>query len=219
MISLREKIDCFFDGFQHTNPFFAQARSGVVTRDQVAAYVQSLHYLFLASTRLSSLAEREARARRQDALAAFFSNKTHEETGHEKWAEEDLKSMDRPEQKVCRTIVAQVDYLEKLIKEDPGSFLGYIFFAEYVTVRGGPTLLRLLEENCGIPSAHFTAVGKHVEADQHHVKEDLQEIERILGENGHKRAVSERAIRTVVDQAMQFFGDFCGEIAGLHAGH
>src|SRR5690349_19932460 len=93
-MNLREEVEQYYGHFRQHNPLFVAAREGTVNREQMAVYVRNLHYLFSSSTKLAARAEIVSKTRHLSDLAAFFSTKVQEETGHEKWAEEDLKHFD-----------------------------------------------------------------------------------------------------------------------------
>ncbi|MFO7178352.1 MAG: hypothetical protein DIU78_006610 [Pseudomonadota bacterium] len=182
--ALVAELASFTGELLHTHPLIARARRGQISPSVVNDYLTSILHLLRSTPRLLDEAERRARERGELLLARFFARKANEERGHEHWAEHDIATLrsayDLPPGQPRKAIIELVTWLERLVDTDPGSYVGYVFFAEYFTVLAGPECVRTLTEFCGIPRDALTAVSHHVELDQAHVAEARIDIRRLF---------------------------------------
>jgi hypothetical protein len=139
-------------------------------------------------------------------LADYFAQKSREESGHDRWADEDLAKLRRlfalgAAAEVPQAIQELVAFLTDLVNRDPRAYLGYVFFAEYFTVLLGPIWIAALER-CGVPAQAMSVVANHVELDVGHVESGSTEMD-ILTDEG---CMPE--LRAVLSETMRLYDGF-----------
>lgn len=213
---LKTDIETFAERMRRS-PLLRLAQQGRVSPQAVAAYLTSIlslirHtpiYLERARVRAEHLGERE--------LADYFATKLREETGHDRWAENDVASLSSafavvtPERPLP-SVSGLIGYLRSAIDDDPARYLAYILFAEYFTVLLGPEWISALENNCGVASSSMSVVERHVELDRRHVREGLAEIDLLV-----RDAARIAPIRETLERSMAYFSGFCDELVALAA--
>ena len=182
---LSQEIERYAERLQRENRLLELARRGEVTLDIVVGYLSGVAFMLGRTEPHLERAAARAREQGRPKLAEFYEHKRREETGHERWAQDDFSELRRlfgaaAAKPVPRAIVELARFLEDAMDAAPASYLAYILFAEYLTVLVGPTWLTLLEERCGIPKRALSAISKHVELDVAHVDEGLREIDALI---------------------------------------
>jgi pyrroloquinoline quinone (PQQ) biosynthesis protein C len=194
------------------NPLFALAEEGRLTRATVARYIANVHYV-IQYTPVYLTRARDAAAKRGDAqLAAHYQAKLGEEVGHDAWSEKDLESFTRlsaqsPNTDVTRAMIDLVEFLARIIDEDPTLYLAYIAYAEYLVVLLGDEWLALLDERCGISRTSMTVIDNHVELDRDHADDAFAKIDALVGE---PRKLPR--MRQVLLETLERFDAFCVEL-------
>ncbi|HLV66635.1 MAG TPA: hypothetical protein VKY73_12520 [Polyangiaceae bacterium] len=220
--ALETELVSFTGELLHSHPVLARARRGELSPSVVNDYLASILHLLRSTPRLLDKAERRARERGEALLAGFFARKAEEERGHEHWAEHDIATLHSayglsPGQP-REAVVALVTWLERLVDTDPGSYVGYIFFAEYFTVLAGPECVRTLTQFCGIPSEALTAVSRHADLDRQHVAEARTDIRRLFEGSADAEARLLDALRASEDYFREFLDDLERSAAAAEAG-
>jgi hypothetical protein len=105
--------------------------------------------------------------------------------------------------------VELLEYLDDLTETDPRLYVVYALTNEYFTVLAGPTWIRALSENCGVPVEALTIASKHVEADRAHAARGFSELDHLITDDGMIPAVL-----VTVDQTMRLFDRFFREVVG-----
>jgi hypothetical protein len=181
---IKEIIQAITKDLQARHPLLLGAENGTITPGVVALYLHNLAYLFQQTTVYLERARDVSLERSLPELAKFMDDKIPEEKGHDQWAKSDLLHHTSPKNREELMVVSEMErlvvYVRELIDSDPRLFLAYMIFAEYFTVLAGPEFLKNLETKCGIPRSQMTAIANHEEADQHHVIEDLEVIQRFV---------------------------------------
>jgi hypothetical protein len=195
------------------NPAYAMAREGKLGRKSVVLYVSNILHLLRHTPPYLERAKKRALERGDRRLAAFFDEKMAEETGHDRWAEQDLFNLRdsfgvASEGAVTPALRSLLAYLEETIDQDPTLYLSYILFAEYFTVLEGPEWLALLEDRCGVPQGFMTAIANHVELDKEHVAEGLDMIDVLVTDPSYLDSM-----RRTLHQSIQHFDRFMCEVA------
>ncbi len=213
--ALKRDIEEYAAHLRGSNRLFEQARCGELTPAALATYIANLHLLVQNTDSNLQLAERRAEELGKTNLARFFAEKRREESGHDRWAENDIATLSgmfgpTGAAEPARSITGLLDYLRAMIAEEPTHYLAYILLSEYVTVLLGPEWLQLLDERCGIPTAAMTVVGNHVELDKSHVEEGLHEIDRLVSDGE-----SLEPMRCALRRSMQYFEGFCTEMSTI----
>ncbi|HEY6559485.1 MAG TPA: hypothetical protein VI072_19515 [Polyangiaceae bacterium] len=182
---LKVEIEGYAERLRSSSRLLCKARNGELAPRVVQTFLWNIRYVLGETPRNLELAQRVAVARGQAELSAFYGEKIGEESGHDRWAEHDLLSLN-PELDLASAL-APLDPLAELmtflratIRREPSEFLVYMLFVEYLTVLLGPEWLAALEARCGIPSSSMTSIGRHVELDKHHVEDDLATIRALL---------------------------------------
>lgn len=201
-----------------TRPLFAMAKSGHLTKEMVTRYIANVTFMIGYTPRNLRLARDQARAQKNEALAAYFAHKIEEEDGHEVWGSEDLESLERlvaapHAMRVTPAIQALSEHVPAQIAEDPAFFLSYIAFVEYITVLLGPELLADIEANCGVTRAQMTIVDNHIDLDKAHVEENFAVIDDLVGD---PRKLA--PMRTALADVLGYFDRFCEEVTVVEAG-
>lgn len=216
---LKARMQRHLDALRERNPLPRKAREGTLTLQQFHDYLNNLVYFFRHTVIHFAIARDRSAELGRDDLVAFFDEKIREETGHERWALNDLRRSGKVQDDVDLSRVAPAThrllaYSVDLIERDPELFLAYMFYHEYMTVLGGPQLLADLEERCGIPREQVSAIAFHVELDQHHVEDDLAGIERVVERSPEKAS----QLLEVLDRTAQVADEFYAGMVGLFYG-
>jgi pyrroloquinoline quinone (PQQ) biosynthesis protein C len=190
------------------------ARQGKVTPDIVTAYLSGVLFMIRQTPVHLQLAKRRASALGREDMAAFFEHKQTEERDHDRWAVDDIGSLQRlfgtaSAQPPDANMVALAGFVESAITRQPASYLAYILLTEYLTVLVGPAWLSALEERCGIPRTALSVVSKHVELDQDHVAEGLRELDALLTD------ADRPALNEMLDRATDHYDAFYDAIYAL----
>jgi hypothetical protein len=153
---------------------------------------------------------------RQVDLASWFERKIAEESGHERWPEQDLGELSRHggvavAGQTLPAIVELARYLSELIERDPRMYFVYALCAEYFTVLAGPTWISVLTEHCGIPVAALTAASKHVAADEAHAEHGFVQIDALVAGEAELEAPVTNTVRRTLGFFDQFFREVVNE--------
>jgi len=214
--ALKLEIEAYADRMR-SSELFERARFGSLTPEAVATYVANLQHLIARTyTHLCLAAERSSELGRP-SLVAFFEQRARDEKGHELWAESDMQQLQNVfattfDTRRSPAISELLDYLRETIRREPILFIGYMMFAEYVTVLLGSEWLTLLEQRCRVPSSALSVVSNHVELDQHHVVENFRELDSIIRDDLYLDP-----LRATVGVTTGYFDRFCAEICALSA--
>jgi hypothetical protein len=211
--ALRLEIERYAAGVREHNPLFVGAAAGRLHAGHLARYLANVHELVLHTPRYLHRARLGALAHGDAELARHYAQRLTEEVGHDAWAERDLQRVAtlaggaaaRPE--VVPTMRELLDYLARVIDEDPALYLAYILFAEYLIVLLGPEWLALLEARCGIPRTSMTVVGNHAELDREHTEEAFERIDALVAD-----PLKLPRMREVLTGSIARFEAFCREI-------
>jgi len=175
--SIQYEVDNFGERMWRSSPLFTRTVSGTLDKQVVSRYVANILFLIRQSLAHISLARAEAEQRGDARLAAFYAAKLGEEVGHDQWALDDLKALGEADTAAAAEVTDAVRDLaaasRAAILIEPALYLGYMFFAEYLTVTLGPRWLAALRDHCGIVPSSLTVIDRHVELDKDHVKGDL----------------------------------------------
>jgi hypothetical protein len=193
------------------------AREGRVPPRTVSMYLTSILHLIRHTPIHLERARSRAEVLGNDHLASYFAKKGREEIGHDRWAENDIEAVNtafglKPTRAPLRPVVELTRYLSAAINDDPARYLAYIFFAEYVTVLLGPDWLSALEDSCGVPASSMTVVAHHVELDQAHFAQGLNEIDQLISDPAQLQP-----LRQTLLESMDHFSRFCDELAASAA--
>jgi hypothetical protein len=91
---LRGRVDQYVTELR-SSAIFQHASAGGLGPDAIASYVEGLRFLTKETVRLLRLAADRAALAGDAELAAHFQKKVREESGHDRWAEIDLRSLSR----------------------------------------------------------------------------------------------------------------------------
>lgn len=216
---LKARVQRHVDVLRERNPLLRRAREGSLTSQQFGDYLNNLMYFFRHTVIHLAIARDRARELGCEGVVPFFEEKIGEETGHDRWALNDLRRSGKLQDDVDLSRVAPAThrilaYSVDLIERDPELFLAYMFYHEYATVIGGPELLADLEMHCGIPRDRVSAIAFHVDLDKHHVDEDLAEIEKVVERSPGKAS----QLLEVLDRTAQLADEFYAGMVGLYYG-
>lgn len=208
---LKEEIETYYAQAKLSNPLYVNAERGKLTSNELTRYVSNVLYLIQHTPVYLKLAELKSREYGMDKLAAFYREKLGEESGHDKWAEEDLDALKKkagiiPHKDLSSSILALVDYLRQTIENDPSLYLPYILFAEYFTVLAGPSWVANLEKKCGISPKMMSVVGNHAELDKDHVQDDLKAIDALVTKEDVEPFLD------VLKISVHFYEGFCSDV-------
>ncbi len=210
--ALRVEIERYAARMRHQNPLFTKAEARTLTAACIATYLANIRHLVSQTPVLLTRARDRARFVGDERLALHYDHKCGEEQGHDAWAERDIERVSTVvkapvNHEVTPSLRNLLSFLAETIDEDPSLYLAYILFAEYLTVIVGPAWLRLLHDNCGIPSSSMTVISNHVELDQEHVEEALDCIDALVDD---PRKLPR--MRQVLLESIHYFDLFCAEV-------
>jgi hypothetical protein len=206
---LRTAIDRWAENLRRNAQLLSLARQGKLPARAVALYLESLRYLLQNSQQNLVLASTASKAMGDSPLAEYFARKAGEETGHDRWAIDDLARL--PEALVtdlrpASAILTLIELQRCLIAEHPVSFVAYALWAEYFTVLLGDDWLDGLAAS-GFERDQVSAIAKHLDADREHAAHGFDEIDRLW----HGQPDSSVVLQ-VVARAGRIFERFCDEI-------
>ena len=210
---LESDIQEFHQHLRSECPLYTNASAGKLTKKELSNYAANILYLIRYTPIYLKLSMGIAEEKGLPGLARFFFEKIGEETGHDKWAEDDVKALSgtppQDDHAVSRHTKELVVYLRTEIERDPRLYLAYILLAEYLTVLAGPQWLEDVEKKCGIAKSSLSVVGNHVELDKEHVKEDYSALETLI----EPSLLPE--MRRVLRSCMAFYEGFCSEVGAV----
>lgn len=209
---LTKQIESFFRDLKTHNPFYKSVFSGTVEKEQIVQMLRDLTFLTANTPKHLKAASAEAKRRKDKNLANYFAAKAGDEDGHDKWGENDVKSLtgSSGEEPVDASVSSGMRLLvrgnREMIGQDPFKYFVYILFAEYFTVHGAPEFLKAVKASCGIPEEYMSIIANHAELDKLHVREWEEEL-KSLGSHGFSDADFQAAMREVCER----YNDFaCG---------
>jgi hypothetical protein len=208
-MTLRSSIEEWADRLRRESPLVPLARSGQFMPQGLALYLESLRHLFQQSEINLAIAAERCDAIGLDELARHFHLKSHEEQGHDGWAENDLAHLPATvasDLQPAPAVLQLVELQRELIEQHPLCFAAYALWAEYFTVLLGDEWLDALSAG-GYARTQVSAIAKHVDADRDHAALGFIEIERLW--HGEPSAES---LLTAVQRAQATFEVFCQEI-------
>lgn len=184
---IKEEIEHYAEQMPRTNAFFLAADNGTLGLFEIKNYLNNIYYLFKHTVLCLKAARDRALEMNEPDLAAFFEHKITEEFGHEQWARQDLERLGTSLQDVDMsrlnpTLKGIVQHNYEMIQANPKRYLIYMFFAEYFTLLVSPKLLSDFETKCGVPRTNMTALSLHVELDVEHTQEDIEVVDRFIGD-------------------------------------
>lgn len=209
---LKSRIERYYEEFREVSPLFVEARAGKMTASKVERLLYNIRYLIRHTPVHLAMGLRRSRELGEEDLTAYFRDKLGEEQGHDIWADNDLKEIQKEfgaarEEWLSPKLVELVAYLGTKAGQDPAHYVAYIFLAEYFTVLSTSELLDALEANCGIPARLLSVLGNHAELDKKHVADDF----RILDTPSVR--LQEQGMEGVLTKAMALHGGFIAEVA------
>ncbi len=201
---ITQKIESDSDRIASECAFLRKAKQGTLTQEEIDLYLYNLAYAFGHTPTHLRLAIQTAEARGEKDLKAFLDEKIREETGHDGWAKNDLKSRGARLETLTVTPATQegMKRIGQLASQEPNLYLAYIVFTEYFTVLKGPEFLQHLKKHLGIPETQMTAIAYHAVLDQKHVADDLEYIPRFV-----KTAEMQAAFITELDRSARQIED------------
>lgn len=214
--ALKSEIAQYAETLARSNDLFLAANSGRLTSDQVAIYLNGILQLIRGTMGVLSRAERRATEMGNQTLAAHYRHKITEESGHDRWAEQDLAGLTASQmtgtahsdpERAIRKLVA---YLHDVVDDDPGLFLAYILLAEYLTVLVGDDWLRAVERSCGIAPSQMSVIANHIELDKEHVPEGVHEIDALVTDPRRLTPMLE-----VLRMSISYYEEFWSEVAAV----
>jgi RimJ/RimL family protein N-acetyltransferase len=206
---LKGQIEAWALGFVERCELIRLARAGRLPPRALALYLESLRYLFLQGQALLGLGALRCEELDDPALAAYFRGKLREESGHDRWAEQDLLGLpveSRGDSMPARGALELAALQRRALDRHPLGFAVYILWAEYFTALVGDRWLEAFARS-GFQPGSVTALSKHVEADRVHAALGFAEVERLW--RGQPAA---DALTAIVAEAASTFERFCDEI-------
>lgn len=199
----KKRVEQYWDHLKLHDPYNRAILDGTATQEMVTHFLTNIRYLVQHTPIHLNQAIQEAEQRDQKKLAEFFRHKYEEERDHDKWADSDIAQLNQkwPQPHlnlaIDPTMLNLVKHIENTISEDPYLYLGYIFFAEYLCVVGGPEMIEGLEKKCGFPPQSMTIVANHAELDKEHVDEWIQITRDLVDEAKYEKALLESLEKTI----------------------
>lgn len=174
--SLTKRIDDAYIQFKNENKFYTSIFDGSIKKETVTSFLLNTSSLTVQTPKHLKLAFNESRKMGLTSLSAFYRLKFSEEVGHEKWGEDDVKSITGQQINILSNLNINpelqtiIDANSAMIKKHPYSYFIYILFAEYYTVIAGPECMNAIQIANGVSRDQMSIIGKHAELDQHHVQ-------------------------------------------------
>lgn len=195
-------IKSFAERYYTDSLMFQSAEKGIVNKVHLKIYLNNLAYIFQSSIQLIDYAIPRAKTLKLNEYILFLQQKRREEIGHDKWPEDDLNhlagtknSPSFDESLITKENRAYIEYSYRLIDIDPRYLLGYMFFAEAITVEAAPVLINNLLTKCHLKKEFFTSVTKHQEADVGHAEEGILAIKYYLNNDQYQLLLKDHLIQ------------------------
>ena len=209
---LRHEVEAYATHLLDHSPLLRRAQAGELLPESVGYYLEGIRYITSESVRLLHFAAGCSEGRGLTQLARHFSWKAAEESGHDSWAESDMRKLERhfdiqlspSPSPALRTLTA---FLAQRIEANPAHFMAYLYLVEHITVLLGPVWMEALESKCGHCRSHLNVVKKHVELDVAHVEEELHELDSLASESDLE------GMRSIICTARGHIDDFFAEVA------
>lgn len=218
---MRKSVEAYWDYIQTQDEYNLSILDGTLTPEMLSHFLVNIHILVQHTPIHLRLAEKIAGERGLTELKDYFALKFVEESGHDKWAEDDIARLKKQKKDVATSETADssmkalLNNIEGLIRKDPYLYLPYIFFAEYLTVLYGPKMNKALIEKCGYLPKSMTVVENHAELDKEHVNEWEEVIEDIVDEKVYREPFL-KALESTTKLHREFF-ESCAAQRRFHA--
>ena len=207
--TLKASIEECAGRLRNQSPLGQVVRAGQLTPRALALYLTSLRHLFEHSYPHLQLAAERAAACGLPELAEYLVQRSHEERGHDAWANSDLAKLPdslTKDVQPAAAIVRLIELQRLLIAKHPLCFVAYFIWAEYLTVLLGDEWLEALAKY-GYDRSKLSAVAKHLDADREHAAVGFTELDRLWHGEPELEALVES-----VERAHRVFEEFCDEI-------
>lgn len=208
---VRESHD-FATHLMESNVLFRRAAEGTLEQHHVAQFLENVRYLITFTVPHLTRAAELAKERGMPELAEAYREEIGEESGHEKWAESDLKQVEGKFGPVSVSTMdaarKMVQYTREELETDPAVLMAYAFFIENLTLAIGPRLIGDFESKCGVPREMLSVIANHVQLDSGHAVEGEAAIEAFLKQHPERLGGFEKITRNT----MRLFTDFCTEV-------
>ena len=199
---LKEEVDKYYEKIKNENALFVNAKNGKLKAKNIEKLLYNICYTIShTSPHLQRAAEKSKEVGKLD-YSNYLSKKYDEEKGHDEWANADLESIRRNygSSKKCtrsENSLHLIKYIEEVIEKNPIGYFGYFFFAEYFNVISTDEIVGNMVNKCGLSKDSFSVLTKHVEHDEHHVEEGLEEIDRFVTTDKDKELVKNTMFDTM----------------------
>jgi hypothetical protein len=211
MFDLKLEVENYYKAIQTESALYKQLDNATLKRDHYAIFINNLHYLVTHTVPHLKLAAEVSRKQQRLDLEKFFAEKIAEEIGHEEWAKDDLHQAGAvtSDETIALTMKQYCLDQSMHIKNEPVSYLGHIFFAEYFTVIAGPKIESDIKKNPNLVDFGATIITNHAELDKAHVVDDLAIINGLTVSSEDKRKIYDG-----LQRAFKFYSEFIDEVTG-----
>ena len=210
---LMREIETFWNESKSNHSFFKGIIGERMDPSILSTFVSNTEYIVGLTPVHLDIARKEANESGDQALADYFALKIAEESGHDKWAQEDIKKLElkgasQANLQHLESMKEIARYNEALIKKDPYQYLVYILFTEYFTVIAADECFSGLGTHSNISKDDLTVISKHAELDKEHVGE-FRETFSSLPQN---RMPSEESLRKTLHDIFKLYQSFWTEL-------
>lgn len=202
------------DRFWNSHTFFCRLRAGQVSQNQIASYLFKLGELVKQTPAHLAVAIRTCQGTDQNELGAHLEQKLREETGHEQWALNDIKSLQFQatlDQNGPRSTAVRA-FVEWIFEQAASNMLiynSYIYSVESITVYLGPRVLALMEAKAGVNRDQASVIAHHVELDVQHTAEMIPWMERLMNNRVDEQRL--KPVTLAIDRTLKALGEILDE--------
>jgi len=145
---------------------------GVITTDHYAAYLRETYFYTRENPQIQAIATAWFRGPDRQTVKAFLRH-AFSEVGHDALALADLKTLGRdvsfiPDEQPLPSTAALISFPFYAIQyRSPLSYLGYLFFLEFLPTTRGADIAAALAK-IGVPPAAMAFLAEHQSVDVHH---------------------------------------------------
>ncbi len=191
----------------NTHPFCTELREGTLSNNAMAYYLAAIGLLCRDTPKHLERGAKAAMREGFPELSQFLLKKIEEETNHDLWAEEDMKSLKNPQlenhkAKQSAALSQHLAWIHSIADSEALKYLAYLYTAETVTAELGPRFVSIAASNSGIETSKTTVISKHVELDAFHSAEGAEWIQYYL--DRVKVEKPEEEIQYSIDQTFAF---------------
>ena len=191
------------------SPAMIHVAKGNVTPLEYGSFLKQIYYVVRENPQLQALSTSYLRGEQREVIRRFYQHATSE-IDHDQLCLNDIETLGQdaaliPFQNPLPESIAMTSFAHyQICFQNPVSYLGYLFFLEFLPTQAGGALTAALS-GAGIPASAMTFIRDHIEIDQAHNRMMVQYADLLL---------KDRADFDAAVYVMKTIGHFYAEMLG-----